>query len=188
MTEQQQQVQQPSQPVQPAQQQPAQPVQPAQPRPQQQQQQVPVNLLANQVSMIEDYQAAAAQNTPMPQPQIVQDYATDKYGVYHPDDSVASDANNAYQAIIEQQQAQIRALIAQTNAQSQQITRMVQGGAQFMQQPQQVQPMQQQQPQQFPNYYQPTNPMQQFNPPALSDNQDWSLEALGKEIGKPRKE
>ena len=112
--------------------------------------------------MVEDYQAAAAQNTP-----------------------------NAYQSIIDQHNAQIAALMAQNNALNGQITQMVQGGAQFMQPQQpQVQPQQPQvqQPQQFPNYYQPMNPMQQFNPPALSDNQDWSLEALGKEIGKPRKE
>lgn len=107
-----------------------------------------------------------------------------------PQPPIQSD-QNAYQTIIAQQQAQIDALIAQTNALNGQITQMVQGGMQFaqpMQQPTQ-QPMQQpmQQPQ-YPNYYQPANPMQQFNPPALSDNKDWSLEALGKEIGKPRKE
>lgn len=100
----------------------------------------------------------------------------------------------AFQSIIEQQNTQIAALIAQNQALNGQITQMVQGGAQFMQQTQpQPQPYQQiqqpiAQPQQFPNYYDPANPMQRFNPSALSDDRDWSLESLAKEIGKPAKE
>lgn len=102
----------------------------------------------------------------------------------------------SYQSIIDQQNEQIAALIAQNQALNGQITKMVQNGAQFYQpqQPAQVGNMPQ-----YQNAYggvnnpaivqpQPQNPMQQFNPPALSSNQDWSLEALGKEIGKPRKE
>ena len=103
---------------------------------------------------------------------------------------------NAYQTIIEQQQAQIQALINQTNALNSQITQMVAGGAQFSQPMQPAQPVQQLPGQmqefapepQFPNYYAGNNPLAQLNTPALSDNTDWSLEALGKEIGKPRKE
>ena len=96
---------------------------------------------------------------------------------------------DAYQAIIAQQQAQIDALIAQTNAQSAQITQMVQNGAQFAQpvmQPQQA-PQQAYQPQpvqQFPNYYDGANPMQQFNTASLADDKDYSLEGLAEQIGK----
>ena len=101
---------------------------------------------------------------------------------------------NAYDSIIAQQQAQIEALIAQTNAQSAQITQLIQNGGQF---PAQVQPQAQQtfipqqpQPQtvQFPNVYQPADtqahPLSTFNPPALADDQDFSLEGLASEIGK----
>ena len=71
--------------------------------------------------------------------------------------------DNPYQSIIEQQQAQIAALMAQNDALNQQVTRMVQNGAQFNQQP---------------------NTAQQFAQGALSDNQDWSLESLAKDIGR----
>ena len=89
--------------------------------------------------------------------------------------------DNPYQSIIDQQQAQIAALMAQNDALNQQVTRMVQGGAQFSQQPQQV-------GQNWAYQHQKPNTAQQFAQGSLSDNQDWSLEALGKEIGKPRKE
>ena len=96
----------------------------------------------------------------------------------------------SYQSIIDQQNEQIAALMAQNQALNGQITQMVQNGAQFVQQPQpQTQPqqyahMQVQQPQQFPNYYEPANPMQQFNPPSLALDQDVSLESLAEQIGK----
>ena len=100
---------------------------------------------------------------------------------------------NAYETIIAQQQAQINALIAQTNAQSAQITQMVQNGAQFTQSQndyesrfqyaQNFAPIQAT-PQQFPNYYDPASPMQQFNPPSLAQQGDFSLEGLANEIGK----
>lgn len=96
-------------------------------------------------------------------------------------------APNAYDSIIAQQNEQIAALIAQNQALTGQITQMVQGGAQFTQapqpQPQQVQ--QAQQPTEFPPVYDGASPLRTFNPPALSDNQDYSLEALASEIGKP---
>ena len=89
--------------------------------------------------------------------------------------------DNPYQSIIDQQQAQIAALMAQNDALNQQVTRMVQGGAQFSQQPQQV-------GQNWSYTPQSPNTAQQLAQGSLSDNQDWSLESLGKEIGKPRKE
>lgn len=82
---------------------------------------------------------------------------------------------DAFDTILAQKDAQIAALIEQTNSLTQQITQMVQGGVQFTNQPAQ------------PQQPQAVNPMQQFNPPALSDDDDFSLEALGREIGKPRK-
>lgn len=95
----------------------------------------------------------------------------------------------SYQSIIDQQNEQIAALMAQNQALNGQITQMVQNGAQFAQQPQPQQPQQYQhaqpqQVQQFPNYYEPANPMQQFNPPSLALDQDVSLEGLAEQIGK----
>ena len=46
-----------------------------------------------------------------------------------------NNAPNAYETIIAQQQAQIEALIAQSNTLTQQITNMVNNGAQFNSQP-----------------------------------------------------
>lgn len=77
---------------------------------------------------------------------------------------------NAYQSIIEQQQAQINALLEQTANLNQQIVNMVNSGAQFAS----TQPAQVEEP----------KPMQQFNPQPLSEGDDWSLESLAKEIGK----
>lgn len=78
---------------------------------------------------------------------------------------------NPYESIIEQQQAQINALLEQTANLNQQIVNMVNSGAQFAstQQPAQVEE---------------PKPMQQFNPQPLSEGDDWSLESLAKEIGK----
>ena len=104
----------------------------------------------------------------------------------------------SYQSIIDQQNEQIAALMAQNQALNGQITQMVQNGAQFTSQAntvfanghtqQVVQPQYQhkqvQQLQQFPNYYEPANPMQQFNPPSLALDQDVSLESLAEQIGK----
>ena len=77
---------------------------------------------------------------------------------------------NPYESIIEQQQAQINALLEQTANLNQQIVNMVNSGAQFAS----AQPAQVEEP----------KPMQQFNPQPLSDGDDWSLESLAKEIGK----
>lgn len=102
--------------------------------------------------------------------------------------------NDSYKSIIDQQQAQIAALIQQNNNLNAQVTQMVQNGAQFGQPAQQVQQMQQAQqfqqaqPAQFPNVYQPADmqahPLSTFNPASLANDEDYSLESLAKEIGK----
>ena len=167
MTEpqQQQQQQQPQQVQQPAPPQPQQVQQPAPPQPQQ----VP------QPSMI-TFSTTAPELQPAQVTQPLQP------------------ANGSYQSIIEQQQAQINALIQQNNNLNAQVTQMVQNGAQFGQPAQQVQQMQQPQqfqqaqPAQFPNVYQQADmqahPLSTFNPASLANDEDYSLESLAKEIGK----
>ena len=76
-----------------------------------------------------------------------------------------NDSTNPYQTIIEQQQAQINALIAQTTALNNQIVSMVTSGAQL-------------------NDKQPAQQTQQTKPASLSDDVDYSLESLAKEIGR----
>ena len=162
----QQQAQQQVQPAQPAQQ-----VQPAQPA--------------------QQPQPAQPAQQPQPAQPVQQPQSFISFNTTAPEQAPAS-----YQSIIDQQNEQIAALIAQNQALNGQITKMVQNGAQFYQPQQPVPPGIMPQ---FQNAYggvnnpaivqpQPQTPMQQFNAPALSSNQDWSLEALGKEIGKPRKE
>lgn len=78
---------------------------------------------------------------------------------------------NAYETIIAQQQAQIEALIAQSNTLTQQITNMVNNGAQFNTQPQ--------------TQTQVTQPQSAFNPKSLAETDAFlSMEDLAKEIGK----
>ena len=78
---------------------------------------------------------------------------------------------NPYESIIEQQQQQIDALLKQTETLNAQITRMVEGGAQFNSQP--AQPAE------------PTQPAQAFNPKSLAEQDAFlSMEDLAKEIGK----
>ena len=74
---------------------------------------------------------------------------------------------SAYDSIITQQQAQIEALINANANLTQQVTQMVQNGAQFYQ-PQSAQQV----------THMPTNMV------PLQDNEDYSIEALAKEIGK----
>lgn len=76
-----------------------------------------------------------------------------------------NDSTNPYQTIIEQQQAQIDALIAQTTALNSQIIDMVNNGAQF-------------------NDAKPAQPAQPVQPVSLADDADYSLESLAKEIGR----
>lgn len=84
----------------------------------------------------------------------------------NPGEQSKSGNDNAYQSIIEQQNKQIQALLEHTEKQAEQIAQMVQNGAQFYQE--QSKP--------------PAPPKQQVQ--ALSDDDDLSLEALGREIGK----
>ena len=78
---------------------------------------------------------------------------------------------NVYETIIAQQQAQIDALIKQSNTLTQQITNLVQNGAQLNAQPVQPEP----QPQQA----------QGFNPKSLAETDAYlNMEDLAKEIGK----
>ena len=91
----------------------------------------------------------------------------------------------SYQSIIDQQNEQIAALMAQNAALNGQITQMVQSGAQFTQaQPQQPQQPQPQQQPQYSRVYQPDSPIQQFTTPSLADDKDWTLEGLAEQIGK----
>lgn len=83
------------------------------------------------------------------------------------EDYQSAENHNAYNSIIAQQQAQIDALIAQNNSLTQQVTQMVQNGAQFQQTQTQVLPNQ-----------------MQFNQQALSDDKDYSLEGLAEQIGR----
>ena len=112
---------------------------------------------------------------PIPQPAAVQQPAAQQ-----------PQQANPYQSIIDQQNAQIAALMAQNNALNQQVTQMVQGGAQFNQQ-QQTQPaqihlgqMSVQPVQQFPPVYGGNDGM----PLSLAADVDVSLESLASEIGK----
>ena len=78
---------------------------------------------------------------------------------------------NAYASIIEQQNEQIAALIAQNQSLTGQITQLIQSGAQ-------INTMQQTQPQ----------PMMQPSmlQPSLSENDDWSIESLAREMAKDK--
>ena len=81
---------------------------------------------------------------------------------------------NAYESIIEQQQAQITALMEQTKMLNEQIVNLVNNGAQLggigAPQPQGIR-----------------NPLQQFNQPSLESQEDYTLESLAKDIGKKPK-
>ena len=89
----------------------------------------------------------------------------------------ARQAPTGYQAIIDQQARQIDALMQQTQQLNQQIVTLINGGAQINSQ-QQAQQAQRQQQGQAPD------PMGAFNPESLANDEDYSLEALAKEIGK----
>ena len=124
--------------------------------------------------------------------QAVQQAMDDPAAIVAPMPQQENAIPDAYKAIIDQQQAQIKALIAQTNAQSAQITQLVQNGGQLTAQQMQPQQFAQAVPQpkqvQFPNVYQPYDaqaaPNANWQPPSMLDDGDYSLESLGKEIGK----
>ena len=104
---------------------------------------------------------AVQPDTPEPQTQIEQ--------------PTNNNTPNAYETIIAQQQAQIEALIAQSNTLTKQITNMVNNGAQFNTQPYVPQ-----------GYTQvSTEPQSAFNPKSLAETDSFlSMEDLAKEIGK----
>lgn len=76
---------------------------------------------------------------------------------------------NAYQAIIEQQQEQISALLNQTKLLNDQITSMIQNGTQIRDVTAQTQPVQ--------------SALSNLNTQNLAD-QEYSLESLAREIGR----
>lgn len=96
------------------------------------------------------------------------------------------------QQIIDQQNAQIQALMDQNQALNAQVIAMVQGGAQFgsgqsqTQAPIQSEPQYPTQVQQMAQLGAQPDPLGTFNPPSLAAGQDVSLEALASEIGKDR--
>ena len=83
----------------------------------------------------------------------------------------AAPAENVYQAIIEQQQEQISALLNQTKLLNDQITSMIQNGTQIRDVTAQTQPVQ--------------SALSNLNTQNLAD-QEYSLESLAREIGKKR--
>ena len=83
-----------------------------------------------------------------------------------------SEGVNAYAEIIAQKDEQINALIEQTKSLTNQITQMVQGGVQIRD------------GEAGKANTANVSGAEQFNPRALSDDDDYSLEALGREIGK----
>ena len=78
---------------------------------------------------------------------------------------------NAYQSIIDQQTEQINALIAQNESLTGQITKLIQNGAQISGNAQSGH----------------VDPLSHLNGAALSDDDDWSLESLAKDIGKHKR-
>lgn len=95
------------------------------------------------------------------------------------------------QQIIDQQNAQIAALMAQNRHLNAQVVQMVQSGAQITQQQAQAQPIVEPAQPQYPTQAQQMaqlgaqpDPLTTFNPPALSNNADYSLEGLAGQIGK----
>lgn len=154
----------PPQPPQPPQQIQQQVQQQVQQQQQQQQQQQPPQQIQQQQQQQQQQQPPQQIQQP-----ALQAYADENGNVHVPVNGKISVTENssAYDMIIAQQQAQIDALIAQNSSLAQQVTQMVQNGAQF----------QQAQPQMLPN-------QTQFNLQALSDDKDYSLEGLAEQIGK----
>ncbi len=125
--------------------------------------------------------------TQLQQPQQTQQPMTQPQQPQQP--VMAPNAPDAYKGIIEQQNAQIAALMAQNQQLNAQVVQMVQNGAQITQQPTQAQP-QMPQTQPYPTQVQQMaalgaqpDPLTMFDPPALSNDADFSLEGLAGEIG-----
>lgn len=104
---------------------------------------------------------AEENNTPIPEPEDVSTPEPENT----PIPESKNDQANTYQTIIEQQQAQINALLEQTTALNNQIINMVNSGAQFNDGKQQQMP-------------------QPLVKPLSEDDADYSLESLAREIGK----
>ena len=77
----------------------------------------------------------------------------------------AVEPQNAYESIMKEQSEQIAALIAQNESLTNQITHLIKNGAQISQQP-------------------AHDPLANIMSPSLASDEDWSLEALAKNIGK----
>ena len=131
----------------------------------------------------------ASQNPTVPQPTSQQPTVPQSTSQQPIAPQPTSQSNNPYQSIIDQQNAQIAALMAQNQALNQQVTQMVQGGSQFNRQAQQAQQAQQvgqnwayhdQQQTVYPPVYGGNDGM----PLSLSADADVSLESLASEIGK----
>lgn len=102
--------------------------------------------------------------TPEPVPAPVQPELAQPEPTPAQPEPAQSEPTNPYQSIIDQQNEQIKTLMEYNAKLSGQITQMVQNGYQAQQSAQ---------PQPQPHLT-----------PSLSDDKDWSLESLAKEIGK----
>lgn len=80
----------------------------------------------------------------------------------------ATEPQNAYESIMKEQSEQIAALIAQNESLTNQITHLIKNGAQISQQS-------------------AHDPLANIMSPSLTSDEDWSLEALAKDIGKREK-
>ena len=107
--------------------------------------------------------------------------------------SMGVSSNDAQAQIIAQQQAQIEALMQQNQSLNAQVVSMVQNGAQLSSAQPQTKPLAEPyqpstptQVQQMAQLGAQPDPLGTFNPPSLSNQEDYSLEALANEIGKDR--
>ena len=105
---------------------------------------------------------AEENNTATPEPENVPTPEPENNPISEP----KIDQTGTYQTIIEQQQAQINALIEQTTALNNQIISMVNSGAQFNDGKQAI--------------------VQEPIVKSLTDDNDYSLESLARDIGKKR--
>lgn len=95
---------------------------------------------------------------------------------------------NPYTSIIEEQRAQISALMDANKNMSEQITNLINSGAQISHKEEAKEPKKGYQTLQAgeyaPVYGGGENPLSELNTPALSDDTDYSLEGLATDIGK----
>ena len=103
-------------------------------------------------------------------------------------DTAPAAPENPYDAIIEDQKAQIAALMDANKSLTEQVTNLISSGAQIShdipaQQAKAVKPVASA-GEYTPVYGGGENPLSELNTPALSDDTDYSLESLASEIGK----